>query len=67
MILCSKILKFFPQASLIEGFMWTKFQAKIPKYDIAGKSGSYREISVKLEYLSQIAIWAHILLGFFLA
>jgi hypothetical protein len=63
--ICSKILKCFSQASLLEGFMWAKLQIKIRKYNSAGKSWSSREIWVKLEYLTQIVTWSHILLGFF--
>ncbi len=60
-----KMLKIFIQASLIGMFMWAKFQAQIRKYDFAGKSESSKDIPVKHLYLSQIATWAHILLGFF--
>jgi hypothetical protein len=57
---CPKMLRFFIQASLVDVLMRTKFQVKIRKYDFAEKSGSLREISVKLLYLTQITTWVYI-------
>ena len=63
-ILCPKLLKFSMKASLVETFIWAKFQVEIPKYDLARKMGAYRENSLKILYLDRNKLVARILLGF---
>ena len=46
-----KFLKLCTQASLIETFMWAKFQIEIRKYDFIGKLGPTGENSLKIQYL----------------
>ena len=62
--LSPKLLKFSVKASLVETFIWAKFQVKVPKYDLAEKMGSYRKNSVKILYLARNKLVARILLGF---
>ena len=50
--LCSKVLKLFMEASLVEVYLWAQFQVKIRKYKFAGELGSCRENSLKVQYLS---------------
>ena len=50
--LSSKVLKFFMKASLVEVFLWAKFQVKIRNYKFAGDLGSCRKNSLKNQYLS---------------
>jgi hypothetical protein len=39
------------KASLVETFVWAKFQGDISKYDLDRKMGSYRANSPKILYL----------------
>jgi hypothetical protein len=47
---CSKLLKFFMQASLAETWGWAKFQIKIQKYSFSAKVGFYWKNSLKTRY-----------------
>jgi hypothetical protein len=55
---------FYERYSLVETFIWAKFQVAIPKYDLARKMGSYRENSLKILYLDRNKLVVRILLGF---
>src|SRR5580700_11113370 len=51
--LCPKHRKFFMQASLVETFMWKRFQVKIQKDSLAANVGCYRKKSLKARYLAR--------------
>ena len=53
------------EASLVEIFMWAKFQVKIRKYNFATKLGSGRENSLKIQYLSPREPCTETLIDFF--
>jgi hypothetical protein len=62
--LYSTLLKFSMKASLVETFIWAKFQMEIQKYGLARKMGSCRENSLKILYLVKNKLVARMILGF---
>jgi hypothetical protein len=65
--LCSKVLKLFMEAGLIEVFLWAKSQVKIPKYNFSGQLGPCRKNSLKIQYLIPRDPCTQTKIGFFTA